>query len=151
MTKRGTFLVTAADDDSAVLRDVGAGQVHALGRNPGVEAGDVLEATIAPEPPLDVTWTVEEIADRRSVAVERVDERPAERAREAARDLDSGEIATLESADGETHVIAVPADRSDDAADEVAADEGTREQAAALGAERVSVRAGDGLVSVRYR
>jgi len=151
MTKRGTFLVTAADEDSAVLRDVSGGQVHALGRNPDVAEGDVLDATIAPEPPLEVTWAVEEITARRSVAVERVDEPPSERAREAARDLDSGEIETLASEAGETHVIAVPAHRIDDAAAEVAADDGTRERAAALGAERVSVRAGEDFVSVRYR
>ncbi|MFB6121103.1 MAG: DUF5812 family protein [Halobacteriaceae archaeon] len=151
MSKRGTFLVTAADEDSAVLRDVAAGQVHALASNPDVEEGDVLDATIAPEPPLEVTWTVEDVTARRSVTVERVDERPDERAREAAADLDVGEIATLESHAGETHVIAVSPERTAAAADEVAADDGTQERAASLGAERVSVRAADGVVSVRYR
>ena len=151
MSKRGTFLVTAADEDSAVLRDVGAGQVHALASNPDVAEGDVLDATIAPEPPLEVTWTVEEISDRRSVAVERVAEAPTEAARAAARDLDTGEMETIETEAGETHVIAVPADRVEAAADEVADDDGTRERAVSLGAEHVSVRAGDGFVSVRYR
>ena len=151
MSKRGTFLVTAADEGSAVLRDVDGGQVHTLASNPGVEEGDVLEATVAPEPPLEVTWTVTDVDARRSIRVERVADRPTGRAREAGRDLAPGDVVALDSDEGETHVIAVPVDRTDEAAAEVAGDEGTLERAAAIGAERVTVRAADGVVSVRYR
>ena len=38
--REGRFLVTHADEDSAVLKDVDRGQVHTLADNPGVEAGD---------------------------------------------------------------------------------------------------------------
>lgn len=53
--KSGTFLVTAADEGSAVLSDVADGQVHPLAANPGFEVDEVLEATLAPEGPLGVT------------------------------------------------------------------------------------------------
>jgi hypothetical protein len=151
MAKTGTFLVTAADDDSAVVRDVAGGQVHTLASNPGVEAGDVLEATVAPEPPLEVTWTVEAVSERRSIPVGRVGDAPGDAARAAAADLDPGEVATLEAEDAETHVIAVsPGDAADAAAD-VVADEAARAEAARLDAVRVEVRAGEDLVAVRYR
>jgi hypothetical protein len=151
MSKRATFLVTAADADSAVLRDVADGQVHPLAANPGVETGDVLEATIAACPPLELTWTVESVADRRSLTVERVDDPPGETARETAAALAAGEMATVEAADGETHVIRVPDERTDEAAADVVADEATRERAASLGATRVTVRAANGVVSVSFR
>ena len=57
----GTFVVTHADVESAVLRDVDSGQVHTLGDGHEVEAGDVLTATLAPEPPLEVTMEVVEV------------------------------------------------------------------------------------------
>jgi hypothetical protein len=146
---RGTFLVTHADADSAVLRDVHRGQVHAVSANPGVETGDVLDATIAPEPPMEVTWRVEEVADRRSVAVERLDNPPSERARSLSAD-DPGELVTADRDDGELHVLSVPAGDAADAARDVASDDATLVRAARLGASRVEIRAGDGVVSVRY-
>ena len=51
----GTFLVTHADADSAVLKDVESGQVHTLSSNPGVEEVDAVDGIVAPEPPLEVT------------------------------------------------------------------------------------------------
>lgn len=145
---RGTFLVTHADGDSAVLRDVAGGRVHTLSTNPGVEAEDVLDATLAPEPPTNVTWRVVEVHDRRSVSVERVAEPPSERARSLAP-ADVGDLATADGEDGELHVLRVP--DADAAASDVTGDETTISRAARLGASRVEVRAGDGVVSVRYR
>lgn len=150
MSKTGTFLVTAADETSAVLRDVDAGQVHALASNPDVAVGDVLDATIEPEPPLEVTWRVASVESRRAVAVSVAEEPPAESARAAATDLGPGEATTLDAPAGETHVLAV-GEGAADAAAEVAADDATRVHAARLGADRVTVRHGEGVVSVRYR
>jgi len=48
--KTATFFVAEADDDSAILSDVSDAQVHTLSENPGVEAGEVLTATVAPDP-----------------------------------------------------------------------------------------------------
>jgi len=144
----GAFLVTHAEPDSAVLRDVARGQVHTLSSNPGVDEGDVLSATVAPEPPLSVTWSVVAVESRCTIAVELVDEPPTERARALAGD--EGDLVTAARDDGELHVLAVRPGLTADAADDLLRDEATLVRAARLGASRVEVRAGDGVVTVRY-
>ena len=150
--KEGTFLVTHADEGSAVLRDVTDGQVHTLADNPGVEVGVVVEAAIEPEPPMEVAWTVAELRDRRTIPVERSAEPPTRQAEEIAAEQAVGEVTRQERAgDGELHVLTVPADGVEDAVTDVLDDEETVARAARLGVARVEVRAGDdGVVSVRY-
>ncbi|PSQ33545.1 hypothetical protein BRD05_08530, partial [Halobacteriales archaeon QS_9_70_65] len=72
----GRFLVTDADEASAVLKDVDRGQVHTLSDNPGVEAGDVIEGAVEPEPPMEVTYALVEVDERRHVTVEESREPP---------------------------------------------------------------------------
>jgi hypothetical protein len=149
--KTGTFLVTNADGESAVLRDVESGQVHTLASNPGLSAGTVLEATVAPVRPLEVTWEVVDVADRRTIPVEESTETPTGQARELAADQSVGEVTRRERAgDGELHVLTVPAERTGDAVADVLDDEATRSRAARLGVARVEVRSAEGVVSVRY-
>lgn len=147
---QGTFLVTAADDDSAVLRDVDAGQVHTLADNPDLEAGEVLAGTLEPEPPLAVTWRVAEIDERRTVVVEAVDEPPTRQARDLAPE-EVGDVAITERAgEGEVHVLTVPPAETASAVGDVLDDEATLARAARLGVGRVEVRAADGVLAVRY-
>jgi len=149
--KEGTFLVTHADDGSAVVRDVTDSQVHTLADNPGLVVGEVLEATLEPEPPMEVAWRVVELTDQRTVPVEHSEEPPTQLARDLAADQSVGDLTTRERAgEGEVHVLTVPPDRTADAAAEVADDEETIARAARLGVARVEVRAADGVVSVRY-
>lgn len=149
--KDATFLVTAADDESAVLRDVTDGQVHTLASNPGVEVGEILVARIEPEPPLEVAWQVAEIAEQRTIPVERSPEPPTQQSRQIAADQSVGEVTRRERAgEGEVHVITVPDGESDDAAADVLDDEETVARAARLGVDRVEVRADGQTVSVRY-
>ena len=147
--KSGTFLVTEADADSAVLSDVDGGQIHALSSNPGLEAGDVVEGTVEAEPPLEVTWTLVAVEERRSVTVDVVAEPPRTQARSMAPEI-VGELARDRIEGGERHVIAVEPGTEERTATELVEDRATLERAARLGATRVEVRAGDGLVSVRY-
>ncbi|MEF8842071.1 MAG: DUF5812 family protein [Haloarculaceae archaeon] len=151
----GRFLVTHADADSAVLKDVESGQVHTLGDNPGVEEHDVIEATVAPEPPMEVTWRVTEVRDRRSLRVEESDEPPTAHERELADGQEVGDLTRRERAgEGEIHVLTVPPDGVEAAVADVLGDEGTLARAARLGVARVEVRSttadGHGVVSVRY-
>lgn len=148
----GTFVVTHADESSAVLRDVDAGQVHTLGENPGVETGDVLEGTLAAEPPMEVTWTVRTVDARRHVAVEESPEPPTTQERELAAAQSVGEVTRRERAGkGELHVITVPESETDAAVDDVLADDETLARAARMPAvTRVEVRSEPGVVSVRY-
>lgn len=147
--KQGTFLVTHAEAESAVLKDVTDGQVHTLGDNPGVEAGEVVEGTLAPEPPMEVTWVAEEF-ETRTIPVEESAEPPTQQERDLAPEA-VGELATAERAgEGEIHVLSVPPEETEAAVADVLDDEATVERAARLGVGRVEVRSTEGLVSVRY-
>lgn len=147
----GTFIVTGADEESAVVRDVAEGRVYTLSTNPDVTEGEILEATLAAEPPLEVTWRVVDLSGRRSIPVEHSPERPTRQAREVAADQPDGEVSRIERAgEGEVHVLTVPTDRTEGAVQEILEDEVTVSRAARLGAERVEVRSGEGVVSVRY-
>lgn len=150
--KESTFLITHADEASAVLKDVHDGQVHTLSTNPGVEAGDVVEGAVAPDPPLEVSWQLVEIAERRSLAVEESDESPTAHERELAADQPVGELTRTERAGvGELHVISVPENETEEAVADILADEeATLARAARLGVNRVEVRSEPGVVSVRY-
>lgn len=149
--KTATFLVTSAEAESAILSDVRNGQVHTLSENPGVEQGDVLEATIAPEPPMDVTYTVVEVAERKEIPVRVSAESPTKQVREMAADLETGELETTERAGiGEVHVLAVDPNGVEAAVEDVEEDEQTVARAARIGIDRVEIRSGEDFVSVRY-
>ncbi|MXR22165.1 DUF5812 family protein [Halobacterium bonnevillei] len=149
--KTATFLVTSADDESAVLSDVQDSQVHTLSENPGVEEGDVLDATVASDPPMNVTYSVVEVEQRRRIPVETSDETPTRRSRELAADLEAGELETMERAGvGEVHVLGVPEDSVEETVEDVLTDEQTVARAARIGIDHVEIRTGDDFVSIRY-
>jgi len=150
--KAGTFLVTAADDDSAVLTDVDDGQVHTLAENPGVEVGEAIEGTVAPEPPLEVAWHLTEVAERWTISIEESEESPTTLAHDLAAEQAVGELTRRERAGtGEVHVLTVTESETDAAVADVLDDtEGLRSRAARLGVERVVVRSAPGVVCVRY-
>ncbi|NHX37664.1 hypothetical protein G9C84_14625 [Halolamina sp. R1-12] len=148
----GTFLVTHAADDSAVLRDVERGQVHTLSSNPGLSEDDAVEGVVAPEPPLDVTAELIEIEERRSLSIGESREPPTKHERELAAEQEVGELTRKERAGiGELHVITVPDDETGAAVEDVLDDrETTLSRAARLGVNRVEIRSEPGVVSVRY-
>jgi len=149
--KQGTFLVTHADEGSVTVRDVADSQVLTLSENPGIEAGTVIDATVEPEPPMEVTYTLVELAAERTIPVERVDLEPTVQAKDIAADQPVGELTTRERAgEGEIHILTVPDDQTDAAAADVLDDEATIARAGRLGVDRVEVRTADGVVSVRY-
>jgi hypothetical protein len=150
----GTFLVTAADDASAVLRNVDTGQVHTLSSNPGLDQDDAVEGVVAPEPPMEVAFEVVEVHERRALTLRAVGEAPTTNAREVAADLAEGDMRRVERAgEGELHVIAVPDDEAataDAVADVLDDRETVLARAARLGVSRVRVRSEPGVVVVRY-
>lgn len=152
MTEReGRFLVTHADADSAVLKDVDRGGVHTLGENPGVETGEVVDGVLAPEPPLEVTYRLVDVEMRRTLTLEHSTEPPTKQERDIAADQSEGELTRRERAGtGELHVLTVPENRTADVVEDVLDDEATLVRAARLDVERVEVRSSDGVVSVRY-
>lgn len=151
--KTGTFLVTEVDAESAVLRDVETGQIHALGEHDGYERLDVVEATIEAEPPMEVVWTVVDEAARRRVELVDSDLSPTTQAMEIASDQPVGEVERVERAGtGEIHVLSVPPEDVDDAVEDILSDRETVARAARLDAVRVEVRsdADAGVLNVRY-
>jgi len=150
--KASTFLVTHAESDTVVMKDVYDGQVHTLGSNPGFDIDDAVEATVAPEPPMEVTYQVVEVAARRSLSIEESDEPPTVHERELAAESSSEELARTERAGvGEIHVLTPPDDDTEQAVNDVIDDrEGTLSRAARLGVNRVEIRSEPGVVSVRY-
>ena len=150
--KTSTFLVTHADDESAVLKDVHDGQVHTLASNPGLAVNDAVEGTVTPEPPMAVAWELTEIDDRRSLSIDTSEEPPTARERELAADQPVGDLTKQPRAGtGEYHVISVPNNETDTAVADVYDDrETTLSRAARLGVNRVEIRSEPGVVSVRY-
>ncbi|WP_251329394.1 DUF5812 family protein [Haloplanus pelagicus] len=150
--KTGTFLATAADDDSAILTDVADGQVHTLATNPDVTVGEAIEGTVTPEPPLEVAWRLTDVTDRWTISVEESAEAPTTLAREVAAEQAVGELTRRERAGtGEVHVLTVSEAETESAVADVLDDtEGLRSRAARLGVARVVVRSEPGVVSVRY-
>jgi len=147
--KTSTFLVTAADAETATLRDVIDQQVITLSANPGLEADDVIEGTVEPEPPLEVAYQLTDIERQWQIPIERSDESPTQLSQEIAAEQADGEITKRERAgSGEFHVLTVP--DAETAAEDILDDVATLERAARLGVDRVTVRVGDGVVSVRY-
>lgn len=149
----GTFLVTHADSESAMLRNVDSGQVHALASNPGIEEGDVIDGSVGSEPPLEIAWNLTNVESRRSIPIERGEEPPTSQERELAANVAVGEIVREERAGtGELHVLSVPKGEIEDAVADVLDDEETLARAARLGVDRVEVRSDreEGVLSVRY-
>ncbi|MFT4885557.1 MAG: hypothetical protein ACI8U4_003083 [Natronomonas sp.] len=147
----GRFLVTHAEEESAVLKDIDRGQVHTLGDNPGVEEGDLVEGTVSPEPPMEVTYELVEIEAQRNLTVEHSAEPPTKQERDIAAEQAEGELTTQERAGtGELHVLTVPDDETEAAVEDVLDDEATLVRAARLDVNRVEIRSEPGVVSVRY-
>jgi|SRR6056297_1798565 len=151
-SKESTFLVTHADGDSAVLKDIHDGQVHTLASNPGVEVDDAIEGEVSPDPPLEVSWQLVEIEERRPLSIEESEEPPTQQERELAADQPVGELTREPRAGiGEIHVVTVPEDGTSQAVDDVVDDrEGTLSRAARLGVNRVEIRSEPGVLSIRY-
>lgn len=152
-TKSSTFVVTHADDESAVLRDVHDAEVHTLS-DPGPDGlatQDVLTATLRADPPMGVTWTLETVEDHRNVDVAESPESPTTLAQDLAEDQAVGDVTRQDRAgEGELHVLTVPEDQTEAAVADVLDDEEAVARAARLGVARVEIRAAPGLVCVRY-
>jgi hypothetical protein len=147
--KKGRYLATHTDDDAAVLRDVDSGQVHTLSENPGLETGDVLDGTVAPDLPMEITYSVVSVERRRQISVEVSEEPPTAQERDLAGEI--GAVTRRKRAGtGEIHVIAVPEAETDAAVAEIQTDKETLARAARLDVNRVEIRHTSGVVSVRY-
>lgn len=151
-TATGIFYVKYATDVSVTLHEVDTGQIFTLIENPGVEDHDIIEASLVAQPPMEVSYLVEDLEDHYTVPVETSPEPPTRQVQEIADDMDDMEAVAIDrEGEGEIHILRVDPDNVTQTAEELHEDEMTYKNAARYGIDRVEIRTDErGVVSVRY-
>ena len=151
----GTFYVKYAQDVAVTLHEVNTAQICTLIENPGFERHDIVEGTLAAQPPMGVSYLVEELDAHYSIPVETSPESPTKQVRDIANaELAVGDAIAIErEGKGEIHILRVDPDQTATTADELHDDEMTYKNAARFEhVERVEIRSDEsvGIVSIRY-
>ncbi|MFC7072318.1 DUF5812 family protein [Halovenus rubra] len=151
----GTFYVKYAQDVSVTLHEINTAQICTLVENPGFERHEIIEATLEEQPPMGVSYLVEELEEQYSIPVEQSDEALTTHVREiATEELSIGDAVAIErEGKGEIHIIRVEPAQVADTVEELHDDETTYKNAARYDhVSRVEVRTDTeaGVVSIRY-
>jgi hypothetical protein len=152
-TETGTFYVKHVEESAVTLHEVETTQIFTLVESPGFEVHEIVEASLIAQPPMQVSYRINEIESRRKIPVETSSEPPTTKASKVAGELDEGDAIAIErEGEGEIHILNVPADHVEQAAEDLLEDEMTYKNAARYGVERVEIRtdAEDGVVTIRY-
>jgi len=152
-TASGTFYVKYAKESAVTLHEVNSGQIFTLIKNPGVEAHDIIEASLVAQPPMEVSYLVDELEDQYSIPVETSPEPPTSHVHDIALDLAFGESLAIDrEGEGEIHILRIEPDDVGRVAEELHSDETTYKNAARYAVGRVEIRTDDedGIVSIRY-
>lgn len=151
----GTFYVKYAQDDSVTLHEINTAQICTLVENPGFERHEIIDGTLKAQPPMGVSYLIEELDDQYSIPVEESAEAPTTHVHDiATEELDEGDAIAIErEGKGEIHILNVGAEQTADTVDELRDDETTYKNAARYeDVSRVEIRTDDdhGVVSIRY-
>lgn len=148
----GSFYVKHAADGSVTLQDIDTAQIFTLTENPGFETHEIVEASLVAQPPMELSYVVDELETSYTVPVETSPEPPTRQVRETAAEMDPTEAVVIErEGEGEIHVLRVEPDAVVQTTEELHEDEMTYKNAARSGVERVEIRTDEsGIVSVRY-
>lgn len=149
----GTFYVKFAQESAATLHEVNTAQICTLSHNPGLETHQIIEATLVAQPPMELSYVVDDLVSQRTIPVERSPEPPTTQVRTAAKDMEPGQAVAIErEGEGEIHILRVEPDETDSTAEELLDDEMPYKNAARYDVERVEIRTEEdtGTVSVRY-
>lgn len=152
-TSAGTFYVKFAEESAVTLHEVTTGQIFTLVENPGFERHEIIEAVLVAQPPMQVSYLIEELQSHRSIPVETSAETPTRQVLEMGREMDVGQAVAIDrEGDGEIHILRVDPAETTRTAEEIHDDEMTYKNAARYDIERVEVRTDDseGIVSIRY-
>lgn len=151
-TATGSFYVKHATDTSATLQDIDTAQIFTLAENPGFEAHEIVEASLVAQPPMELSYLVDELETSYTVPVETSPEPPTRQVQETAAEMHPTEAVVIErEGEGEIHVLRVDPDAVTQTTEELYEDETTHKNAARHGVERVEIRTDEsGIVSVRY-
>lgn len=151
----GTFYVKYAQEKSVTLHEVDTTQICTLIENPGFERHEIVEATLKEQPPMGVSYLVEELDEQYSIPVEESPESPTKKAGNiGAQELDVGDAIAFErEGKGEIHVLSVEPGTTAETVEELVDDEMTYKNAARYEhVDRVEIRRDDetGVVTIRY-
>lgn len=149
----GVFYVKHAEDAAATLHEVNTSQIYTVLQHPDLQRHEIVEATLIAVPPMEVSYTIDEINSRREILVEQSPEQPTQQVLDIAADLDEGEAIAIErEGKGEIHILRVKPEWTGRTADELHDDEMTYKNVARYGVERVEIRTDedDGIVAIRY-
>lgn len=151
----GTFYVKHAEEISATLHEVNTAQICTLTENPGLERHEIVEATLQAQPPMGVSYLIDDLVDQYTVPVELSQESPTTHVRDIATgELDVGDAIAIEREGlGEIHILRVDPGQTAHTAEELLDDEMTYKNAARYDdVTRVEIRTdeSDGIVSIRY-
>jgi hypothetical protein len=151
--EHGVFYVKYAEGVSATLHEVNTGQIYTLIENPDFERHEIVEASLIAQPPMEVSYLIDELDSRRTVPVEMSPESPTSQVTKIAGDMEPGQAVAIErEGEGEIHILRVESDEVDETAAELLDDEMTYKNAARYEMERVEIRTDDedGAVAIRY-
>ncbi|WP_436934634.1 DUF5812 family protein [Halovenus marina] len=151
--EHGLFYVKYAEGVSATLHEVNTGQIYTLIENPDFEQHEIVEASLIAQPPMEVSYTINDIESRRTVPVETSPESPTTQVTNIAGDMEPGQAVAIDrEGEGEIHILRVESDQVDQTADELPDDEMTYKNAARYGMDRVEIRTDEetGVVAIRY-
>ena len=149
----GRFYVKHTEDVAVTLHEIGTEGIYTLVENPGLEVHQILDATLVENPPLGVSYLIEELHEQRTVPVEYSDELPTRQVQQLATDMEHDQAAAIErEGEGEIHIIHVAPEDVGETAESLDDDETTYKNAAEFGVERVEIRTDEdaGIVSIRY-
>lgn len=151
----GTFYVKHAEGISATLHEVDTAQICTLTENPGLERHEIIEATLKAQPPMGVSYLIEDLDAQYSIPVERSPESPTKHVRDIATgELEVGDAIAIErEGKGEIHILRVESGQTAQTAEELHDDEMTYKNAARYDdVSRVEIRTDEdeGVVSIRY-
>jgi hypothetical protein len=151
--EHGLFYVKYAEGVSATLHEVNTGQIYTLIENPDFEQHEIVEASLIAQPPMEVSYTINDIESRRTVPVETSPESPTTQVTNIAGDMEPGQAVAIDrEGEGEIHILRVESDQVAQTADELPDDEMAYKNAARYGMDRVEIRTDEeaGVVAIRY-
>lgn len=149
----GTFYVKHVEETATTLHEIHTSQVYVVIENPNLEPGEILEASLIAQPPMELSYRFNELTSRRTIPVEISDLEPTQKVRDIAGQMDVGEAVAIErEGEGEIHILTVEPGQAGERAEEVSEDETTYKNAGRYEVDRVEIRTGEdeGIVSIRY-
>lgn len=153
-TSAGTFYVKYAQESAATLHEVNTAQICTLVDHPGLETHDIIEATLVAQPPMQVSYVIQDLQDHYTIPIETSSEPPTQQVMEIASEMDVDEAVAIErEGKGEIHILRVNPEYTSHTAEELYDDEMTYKNAARYETvERVEIRTDEdeGVVSIRY-